>query len=222
MPEELTPELAEETGLHIGDGSMNFYENKGKPKGLYQLRGHIIDDREHYETRIKPLYKSIYNIDLRLRDMPSTGVYGFQIWSNTLVKFKHKILGLTLGNKFNIRIPKFILTKDELVTSLIRGIFDTDGCLYLEPKNHKLYPRVQFSTVSPKLAVQIEKILIGLGLRATRNSYPRKEKNMKPVHTIAMRGEDMLHKFFKLIQPANSKHVSKYNLFLESHSQKHL
>ena len=41
---KITPELAEEVGWHIGDGSMNFY----KGKGLYQLRGHIEDDKEHY------------------------------------------------------------------------------------------------------------------------------------------------------------------------------
>ena len=47
--ETVTEELAEETGLHIGDGSMNFYKNKGELKGLYQLRGHMTDDKEHYD-----------------------------------------------------------------------------------------------------------------------------------------------------------------------------
>ena len=28
LPRKITTELAEETGLHIGDGSMNFYKNK--------------------------------------------------------------------------------------------------------------------------------------------------------------------------------------------------
>ena len=44
VPTEITEELAEETGWHIGDGSMNFYCNQGKLKGLYSLRGHIVDD----------------------------------------------------------------------------------------------------------------------------------------------------------------------------------
>ena len=44
----MTCNLAEEIGLHIVDGSMNMYSIKG----LYQLRGNIIDDKEHYQKRI--------------------------------------------------------------------------------------------------------------------------------------------------------------------------
>ena len=45
IPSEINAELAEETGWHIGDGSMNYYKSKGKLKGFYQLRGHIDDDK---------------------------------------------------------------------------------------------------------------------------------------------------------------------------------
>ena len=77
IPKSITPALAEETGWHIGDGSMNYYKNRGKLKGLYQLRGHIGDDRVHYIERIKPVFKQLYNLDVSLREMPSTRVFGF-------------------------------------------------------------------------------------------------------------------------------------------------
>lgn len=35
LPKDITPELAEEVGWHIGDGSMNYYHNKGESKGFY-------------------------------------------------------------------------------------------------------------------------------------------------------------------------------------------
>ena len=101
IPTKITTELAEEIGWHIGDGSMNYYNNHGTLKGIYQLRGHIEDDREHYEKIIKPLFKLIYDLDISLRKMPSTRVYGFQIWSNKLIKFK-KDLGLPLGKKLDM------------------------------------------------------------------------------------------------------------------------
>ena len=44
LPQRMTEPLAEEIGLHVGDGSMNFYSGRG----LFQLRGHLIDDRAHY------------------------------------------------------------------------------------------------------------------------------------------------------------------------------
>jgi len=59
LPEKLTLELAEEIGLHIGDGTMNFYFNKNHYKGKYSLRGHMIDDVKHYDLKIKCLYKKI-------------------------------------------------------------------------------------------------------------------------------------------------------------------
>ncbi len=127
FPEEMTPDLAEEVGLHLGDGSMNYYSGKG----LYQLRGHMEDDKSHYISRIKPLYKLLFNIDISLRDMPSTRVFGFQIWSDKLVNFKKNILGLPVGPKHDFLIPSVIVGNDEFSRSFIRGFFDTDGCLYL-------------------------------------------------------------------------------------------
>ena len=62
IPEEPTEDLAYLIGLHIGDGSMNFYQNSG----LYSVRGHKVDDRKHYEKVIKPLFKRVYNVDFNL------------------------------------------------------------------------------------------------------------------------------------------------------------
>ena len=126
IPHKIMVELAEETGWHIGDGSMNFYNNKGYQKGIYQLRGHIKEDRNHYINVIKPIFRLLYGIEISLREMPSTRVYGFQIWSNKLVSFKSR-LGLPLGKKFNISIPKIFLNDNKLKIAIVRGIFDTDG-----------------------------------------------------------------------------------------------
>lgn len=60
LPTQISEILAEEIGLHLGDGSMNFY----KGKGFYQLRGHLRDDKQHYIERIKPLYNHLFNLRL--------------------------------------------------------------------------------------------------------------------------------------------------------------
>ncbi len=213
IPTSITPELAEETGWHIGDGSMNFYNNKGYKKGIYQLRGHIEDDKEHYIIRIKPIFKLLYGININLREMPSTRVFGFQIWNDELVRFKEK-LGLPLGKKFDVVIPETFLTNNELRIAVIRGIFDTDGCVYLEKKNNKLYPRMQIVTISEKLAVQLLNIFNSLGLRTTMH----KEKsnrggNRMQAYLVSIRGTEMFHKFMEIIKPANPKHIKKYNFY---------
>lgn len=190
LPNSIISELAEETGWHIGDGSMNFYNNQGKLKGFYQLRGRIEDDKEHYITRIKPVFKTLYNIDLSLREMLSTRVFGFQIWSNELVNFKLN-LGLKVGKKFDIEIPLKFLENNELKIAVIRGIFDTDVCIYLEKKNHKLYPRLQITTISLELGKQIQQILNELGLRATNyNWLANKDFNRQRAYLITVRGNE--------------------------------
>lgn len=218
IPTSITPELAEETGWHIGDGSMNFYnrDGNGKLKGIYQLRGHIEDDREHYIIRIKPIFKQLYGIDISLREMPSTRVFGFQIWNDDLVKFKEK-LGLPLGKKFDVVIPEAFLTDDELKISVVRGIFDTDGCVYLEKKNNKLYPRMQITTISEKLALQLYEILNSLNIRTTiHKDKSERRGNRMQAYLISARGTEMFDKFMETIKPANPKHIKKYNLFKES------
>lgn len=217
-PTQITPELAEETGWHIGDGSMNIYNHKdGKQRGFYQLRGHIEEDVTHYKERIKPLFKLLYDIDISLRIMPKTRVFGFQLWNCDLVKFKQKI-GLPLGKKFDIAIPEVFLKNNELKKGVARGIFDTDGGIYLEP-NRNLYPRAYIGTISKTLANQLLKLFADLGLRATKcKAVSKRVDNRQQLYVISTRGEKMLHKFIKIIQPANPKHLARYQKFLDSKS----
>jgi intein/homing endonuclease len=205
--------LAEEVGIHIGDGSMNFYLNNGKWRGLFQLRGHLRDDREYYVDYLKRFYYKLFGIRVSIREMKSDGVLGFQLWSDELVNFK-KSLGLPLGKKRNIKIPYIFLKNKKLKISVLRGIFDTDGCIYLEKKRGKLYPRVEFRTTSFPLAKQIIKILDSIGIHATLYSVKRKNKNWQDLMCINVRGFKQVKKFFKLVKPHNPKHNTKFKRLL--------
>jgi DNA-binding transcriptional regulator WhiA len=219
IPKEVSLELAEETGWHIGDGSMNYYKNKEYVSGLYQLRGHIEDDKEHYIKRIKPIFKLLYDVNINLREMPSTRVFGFQIWNSDLIRFKEK-LGLQIGPKLEVAIPKIFLENDDLKISIIRGIFDTDGGIYLENKNNKLYPRLEIKTISQKLANQLFQIFNELGIRTTKYlNYFNKSDNRKQAYVITIRGDEMFHKFIEIIKPANPKHIKKYLLYRKGFKQ---
>jgi len=216
LPSKISPQLAEEIGWHIGDGSMNFYKNRGQTKGFYQLRGHIEDDKKHYLERIKPIFKKLFGVVPSIREMPSTRVIGFQIWDNDLVHFKNN-LGLPLGKKLEITIPKKVLSKKGLKKAVIRGIFDTDGGIYLEKKNNKLYPRMYITTISFNLSEQLLNLFEELGLRATRYSqlYDKQFKR-KRSYILTIRGEEMFHRFMGTIGPKNPKHIEKYEIFKNS------
>ncbi|MAF51090.1 MAG: hypothetical protein CMH64_03270 [Nanoarchaeota archaeon] len=211
---KISSELAEETGLHIGDGTMNYYKNGRKICGSYALRGHIIDDKKHYNFRIKQLYKELYGLDISLREMPSTGCYGFQKWSNDLVNFKHRVLNLPLGKKLNIIVPEQF--KYKFSEDLIRGLFDTDGTLYLENKNKKLYPRIIICDISLKLISQISKLINNSGIRSTFYISRREQKNWNDLGVVEVRGREMVEKWFKIIRPSNPKFWDKYQFYLDS------
>ena len=216
FPKEINEDLAEETGWHIGDGSMNYYNSKGYKRGLYQLRGHIEDDKEHYIKRILPIFKKLYGIKINAREMPSTRVFGFQIWSTNLIEFK-ETLGLKTGPKTEVAIPSKFMINSQLKNAVLRGIFDTDGCLYLEKKNNKLYPRLQISTISINLANQLKEILEGENINAKVNKSHRTLKgNRKPSYVTVVRGPTMLEEFMKKIKPQNPKHIKKHIFFKES------
>ncbi|HLC85773.1 MAG TPA: LAGLIDADG family homing endonuclease [Candidatus Nanoarchaeia archaeon] len=215
LPEKITPELAEETGLHIGDGTMNFYKNGNRIKGSYALRGHIIDDKQHYDKKIKVLYKNLFDLNVSLRDIPSTGVYGFQKWSDDIINFKNKVLKLPLGKKLNIKIPKVFISNEKLMISVIRGIFDTDGTIYLEPKYEKLYPRIEIGTISKSLGEQLFCLINKLDIRTTKHiEIPG--GNRHRVYKISVRGNEMLDKWMKEIDPHNPKHWKKYQYFIDN------
>lgn len=211
LPEEMTEDLAEEIGLHVGDGSMNVYSNKRLFKGLFQLRGHIIDDREHYQIRIKELYKKLYNLNIHIRDMKSTGVIGFQVWSDAIVDFKNKLLELPLGKKENMELPKTINDK-ALFFSFMRGLFDTDGTVYIENKRGKPYPRVEIKTTFKPLSLQLLTLLNEYGVRATHYEYKRKEANWNNLYTISVRGFPAVNAWLRSIGSNNPKHIKKFKL----------
>jgi len=208
-PTKINSLLAEEIGLHIGDGCLNYY----KGKGFYQLRGHLLEDKDHYLTRIKPLYERLFGIKVNIRDMKSTGVCGFQVWNNKLADYKDRILNLPLGRKVNFVIPERILKSKTLSKSFLRGYFDTDGCFYLEKKRHKLYPRVEMASVSKDFIEQVTTMLRSLGFNFSSYVEIRKHQNWNNLNRIIIRGEKMTDKWFSEINPANSKHWKKYQRY---------
>ena len=207
-PNSMSELLAEEIGWHLGDGSMNWYNGKG----LYQLRGHLKDDRAHYEMVIKSAFEKLFDIKVNLREMKSTGVYGFQLWSDELVRFKQS-LGLPLGPKGEYFIPQEILNKKKFIISVIRGIFDTDGMLFLEKKRDSLYPRIEIKQTSKLLSDQLYQELLNLGFRVTMYIDGRGNDKWLPLYVISVRGHQMLLNWFQMIKPNNPKHNKKYEFY---------
>lgn len=210
----MNEKLAEETGMHIGDGSMNFYAGKG----LYSLRGHKSDDRDYYEGFVRTLFKETYAAEVRLREW--SDVFGFQLCSSDLVKFKHERLGLPLGPKGEIKIPEKIAKNKKFAKACLRGLFDTDGNIYFEMKYGRPYPRITIYTTSKTLANQIEIIVEKLGFTSFSRWTTRLNEKWKPVHKICIRGRKNFKLWYEVVGTSNPKNRKKFERFFSSSEAK--
>src|SRR3989344_6590129 len=106
IPDEMTEELAEETGIHIGDG--NLYKGKDKHECTvyqYGITGNLIDEYIYHTVHIKNLFKSLFNIEPFLSQRKNKNSIDSRIRSKAIISFKNKILGLCFGSKKDIKIP---------------------------------------------------------------------------------------------------------------------
>jgi len=212
LPSRLNVSLAEEIGIHIGDGSMGIYGNTS----LYSLRGHLHKDREFYDLFLKNLYERIFNIDVNLREW--SDVYGFQYGSKAIINFKQNVLCLPLGPKKSISIPAILFSKKKFLIACILGIFATDGNIYFEKKpSDSMYPRISINTISKPLAFQIEHILENL-LRFNLSVCEVKpfKPNWSTRYDIVVRGHENFKKWIKIIGSNHPMHKKEFKIWKNS------
>ncbi len=191
FPTEMSSQLAEEIGIHLGDGCLSFNRKYFSVKTNKKEEDYMVDF-------LFPLYKRLYNLDLKLMKLQS--VVGFEMYSKALFEFKNKVLGIPYGEKIHrIQVPESVLsTKNkEVYRAFIRGIFDTDGCVNIV-KSKGNYPIITFTIKSEKLIEQIGDMLRKLGFIPYVGKY-----------IINLNGKIMLKKWIKEISSNNPKNLAK-------------
>ena len=191
LPLETTPKLAEEIGIHLGDGCLSIHKNYFSVKTNKK-------EREYMLNFLFPLYKELYGLNLKLMELES--VVGFEVYSQALFEFKNKVLNIPFGNKVNrITVPPLILESrnKEIYSSFVRGIFDTDGCVHLV-KSKNNYPVITFTIKSEPFIKEVGKMLEIMGFIPYLGKY-----------VISLNGYVMLEKWIKEIGSNNPKNMAK-------------
>ncbi|MDP7323384.1 MAG: LAGLIDADG family homing endonuclease [Candidatus Woesearchaeota archaeon] len=201
--------LAEETGIHVGDGSMNIYNNN---QHLYTVACHKMEEKNYMDHYVLPLIKRIYKKEPKPRYW-SQGSYGFRICSKDIITFKKEKLGLPLGKKINIEIPRIIKRNTNLMRHFLRGLFDTDGSLTLTAQNNTIYPRIYFSNISKKLVKQVQEFLSNEGYKVQTWKITYDHKPWNDTYKLSVNSEIMLNKWVKEIGFSNTKHLIKLQKF---------
>jgi hypothetical protein len=201
IPDELTGDLAEETGIHIGDGNLNVKkENDGWFKYRYRITGDLTNELIYHENFIKPLLKRLYNHEGSLTEQKEKNAIITSISSKAIALFKHNTLGLPTGSKKDITIPRKFEGNLELAKNCLRGIIDTDFTLNQDMQ-------LVGNLASLKLLKQMTRLLDALNVRNRlfeHSSYGR----------IVIYRESAA-KILDVWHLNNQKHASKYKMFNE-------
>ncbi len=206
---ELTSQelLAYETGVHLGDGSLQI-KNR-----VYRViySGDIRNDYDFYSRKIPEIIKKLYKKTPLIYKRKSDNTIILILNSREVVESKVK-LGLPVGNKRKLRnIPEW-LNKEELIPHFIRGLADADFCLSFKKNRRGINcePRIEFFTNNKVLAKFVYNALIELKFKvAYENTMNRQYKEYR----IRMYGNKMLKKWMKIIGFNNLKHISKLMVF---------
>ena len=185
IPKHLSNELAEFIGIMLGDGKLSHF----------QVLVTLGNKELHYANYVCDLMKGLFLVRPKISTR-ATGYHDVYIGSVLLTRWLMSQGLVTNKVKYQVDIPKWIFSKKEYMEMCLRGFFDTDGSVY------KLRHGVQisFTNYSLPLLISLQSMLFRLGYSASRVSS----------HKVYLTKKDDLERFFREIQPQNSKHCLRY------------
>jgi len=166
-------------------------------------------ETEYYENHIRVLFGKAFGIELgvikRYYSNKTRYVLGIRVCGKRTKEFFSDFLGFPVGEKSCIvRIPKVVLENKGSWTSYIRGVFDTDGSLYLHTcgkRSAYRSPIIDIYSQSEEHIAQLKDMAKLLGFNFWTESNG---------HKIRMAGWGNTERFFKVIKPHNNMKLKRF------------
>ncbi len=203
---ELNAKLSEFIGVVIGDGCL--YGNFNKYVIL--LTGNVKSDSEYYEN----VQKSLGNIGVNSVLKVHWGGLRLIVNNKKLFLFLKDTLGMSYEGKktYEVSIPDKIFDSEENLKSCIRGIFNADGSIFTSNKRGSPnYPSIEITTVSKRLATQLNDVLKDLELRVRMRFYHDSRSLAEKTYRIALNGYEMMRKWCEEIGFSHPVKTAKFN-----------
>ena len=192
---KITQELAELIGSLAGDGHLSHHNYE------IVISGHKKLDKEYLTTHIKNIFIKLFNVNVKIKIQNYSNGMRIVVNSKKLMEYLTNEFKLPIGpKKGKLHIPSKIKNNSNLLKKYIRGLFDTDGSIYLKRKNS-----IVTSIISrdPSFLNEVKIALTKLGYTPSvsgKNLYIYSQKEVK--------------KFFKDIKPQNNRHTKNYDKFI--------
>lgn len=200
----LSEELAEFVGVMLGDGSIT--------QRQIAVTLNSRDDKKYGEF-VFSLMKNLFKVPVGVSYRENHSTNTFVISRVELVRFFVEKLGLKIGSKIKhqVDIPEWIKLNKKYSIACLRGLMDTDGCVFNECHkinkiNKKIYcyPRLSFVNYSRPLLVSVFNILKEL------NFDPKIRNN----RSVQLEKKNEIIRYFEFIKSNNPKHLVRLNNFL--------
>lgn len=217
----ITPEVAADTGIHLGDGHLFIRQNGTDTNYCYDITGNALEDQLYLLSHVIPTIELAY-------DLHKFGVYldpgrtwmSIVFQSKNVALFKHGVLGLPNGRKISPSIPSAILDDARLMKYFVREILATDGVLgfYNASRNqpHK-YPRIQIKMTARAVIEGLSKFLrreLGINVSCRLNAEPG-GCGRRPRHITQINRSADIDIWRKEIGFSNPSHISRMMVFEE-------
>jgi len=194
-------------GIILGDGCVYRY---GKHQYKIQVSGHSIDDEVFLLKVVKPLFKRIFDKDVKIYKRKSSKTTDLVLYSKEAFEAVNRRFGIQKINEKGIFIADTFLNERRIMKGIIAGFFATDGSVVITDNNGTIYPRVEFQNISYKILKQIQDFLLKLGLRG---GLYRMDRKHGIVYRLQYNGKTNLLKFKNGIGFINPKHELKFDKY---------
>ncbi len=189
LPKKESATLAEFLGVMLGDGHVSHF----------QATVHLGTKEAPYAQYIRNLFRAVCGVPGRIaiRNGDYRDVY---IGSTMFTRWLRQ-QGL-VANKVNnqVNVPNWILRRPTFIKPFLRGMFDTDGGIYLLRNGIQ----IAFTNRSLPLLRSLHTMLCSLGYT------PSKVSGWK----IYLTRRKDIERFFYEIRPQNPKHVRRFRQFI--------
>jgi len=188
--------LAEFIGIMLGDG----YFSDDRIKISFNSK----DDRD-YIYYVKSLIKGLFDEEAILKFRKNENTADLFLFKRKIIHSLEEI-GLKKSPKWNKAIiPDMFISFD---TFVLRGLFDTDGCVVMTHNNGTLYPRIEIKVCPSPMQKQVIFILKQYNFRF--GVYDIGKGKVR----IQINGKKQLRKWMETIGFSNSKHLEKVSNFI--------
>lgn len=200
--------LAELFGIILGDGHIEERVSGTKIR-VYcvNIAGNSKTDADYIFRYIPNLSKEIFKEMGSIRKKSKVNCAYFNLHGKKFVEFLKKN-GLKPGNKVknNVGIPQWIKDNSLFLRKCIRGLTDTDGCVYYISKKTNKNLRITFTNHASRLLNDYREGLIKLGF------FPSK---IMRGHDVYLSSKQDVEKYIKEIGFSNSKNLKRVKFFSE-------